>query len=436
MTTLNLPEYLNIVNRSRVDVSRILPQLDPTIENSFINAIITSNSGRHYDNVLSIRQLIKELFPQTAGAESLARWSRYEGLTRFAPNEARGSVVFTGTNLAQIASGTRIRTDDNKVYTTDVATQITNATINASSVTRLGNTVTVRTSAAHNLASNISVTIAGADQTDYNGTFTITVLSETVFTYEITATPSSPATGTVTISCTCVLVAVTSVEVGLAQNLASGSRLSLTTSISGVNVAAHVSALGITGGQDLESLADWLIRIEQRRENPVANFNASAIEARVRLIQGVTRVRVKRNNPNVGFVTILFVRDDDENIIPDSGQVTLVRNSILEILPATNEESDVVVLAPTAVQTDYNFASITPDTLTMRNAIINNIRAYYRDVVNFETTITNDQYRSAITETIDPDTGQTLTAFTLSSPTGDIVVGDNQLAISGNIIFA
>ncbi len=66
------------------------------------------------------------------------------------------------------------------------------------SLTRDGTTVTGTLSTGHGFASGQTVRIAGANEPDYNGDFVVTVLSATQFTYEITGTPTTPATGTIT----------------------------------------------------------------------------------------------------------------------------------------------------------------------------------------------------------------------------------------------
>jgi hypothetical protein len=69
-----------------------------------------------------------------------------------------------------------------------------------SGITRSGSTVTVTTSAEHGYIVDDFVTIAGADQTDYNGAQQIySVPSTTTFTFITTATPTTPATGTMTV---------------------------------------------------------------------------------------------------------------------------------------------------------------------------------------------------------------------------------------------
>jgi hypothetical protein len=72
------------------------------------------------------------------------------------------------------------------------------ASVNVSSITRVGTTATVTTGTAHGLSDGDPVTIAGASQSDYNGTFQISYVSTTVFTIEVANSPVTPATGTIT----------------------------------------------------------------------------------------------------------------------------------------------------------------------------------------------------------------------------------------------
>jgi hypothetical protein len=67
-------------------------------------------------------------------------------------------------------------------------------------ITRAGSIATAATTAAHNLRTGNIVTIADAVQTEYNGTFQVTVVDDYTFTYTITGTPASPATGTITMA--------------------------------------------------------------------------------------------------------------------------------------------------------------------------------------------------------------------------------------------
>lgn len=66
-----------------------------------------------------------------------------------------------------------------------------------SSLTRSSTTVTV-TSTAHGYTTGDKITILGASPLAYNGEWTVTVTGANTFTYEITGTPTTPATGTIT----------------------------------------------------------------------------------------------------------------------------------------------------------------------------------------------------------------------------------------------
>ena len=89
-------------------------------------------------------------------------------------------------------------------FENNVLTKITDAdypgwsTVTPSSITRSGSTATVTLASPVNWQSGSTVTIAGAAQTEYNGDFTITVTDSTHFDYEVTGTPTTPATGTIT----------------------------------------------------------------------------------------------------------------------------------------------------------------------------------------------------------------------------------------------
>lgn len=67
------------------------------------------------------------------------------------------------------------------------------------SITRSGATATV-TCVGHGYADAAEVTIAGADQAEYNGAHTISLIDPNTFSYAVSGTPATPATGTITAS--------------------------------------------------------------------------------------------------------------------------------------------------------------------------------------------------------------------------------------------
>ena len=65
------------------------------------------------------------------------------------------------------------------------------------SITRSGSTATA-TQTAHGMATGDEVMIVGADQIEYNGYKTITVTGANTYTFTVSGTPDTPATGTIT----------------------------------------------------------------------------------------------------------------------------------------------------------------------------------------------------------------------------------------------
>lgn len=72
--------------------------------------------------------------------------------------------------------------------------------IEVSSITRSSSTATVTTTAAHGYATGDDITIAGAVPDAYNGLFEVTVTGATTFTYTVSGSPDTPATGAITAS--------------------------------------------------------------------------------------------------------------------------------------------------------------------------------------------------------------------------------------------
>lgn len=72
------------------------------------------------------------------------------------------------------------------------------STVTPVSITRSGTTATVTLPSPVNWQSGSTVTVAGAVQTQYNGNVEISVTDSTHFTYTVSGSPATPATGTIT----------------------------------------------------------------------------------------------------------------------------------------------------------------------------------------------------------------------------------------------
>lgn len=141
--------------------------------------------------------------------------------------------------------------------------------------------------------------------------------------------------------------------------------------------------------------------------------------------------------PTPGQVAAYILRDNDANIIPTQTVLNTTKAAIIEngALPAHASEFDVFVFGPVPVATNFDFASISPDTPTMRSAVQLQLQAFFEDTVDFEQTVTEAAYLGAIQNTQDLQTGDVLRSFSLNSPTGDIVVGAGEIAVLGEVTF-
>lgn len=504
-----------IQNRMASDVQNELPQSDPFLRNSFLSALIVAAAGRIYDFTVQQQQLLIELFPDTATGLFLERWGSYVGITRNPATQANGLVTFSGVAASAIPLGTTVQSSTGLEYTTQTAVVISANNISVTSITRVGSTATVTTVSDHNLASGIDVTISGANEPEYNVTETITVIAADQFTYEVAGSPATPATGTIIASFNTASVEVKSTGFGKENNQLSGTALTLTTPLAGVDDTAYVQFSEIGNGTDIETDDDLRTRILERYQNPVAMFNVAAIVAKAKEVSGVTRVFVLEagdpletvpvtsavNASGTAFVTttvphnfedgqhvtitganepeynqtnevlfvfsptvflyhvpvgapavatgtltafggvrpgqvyVYFVRDNDVNIIPSASEVTAVKDKILEIKPAHTSSTDVIVLAPTPITIDFTFTALSPNTTTMQTAITQSLQQFFREQVEVGKDIVEDSYQCAIFGTIDSETGDRITSFTLSAPVGDIIINPGEMPVLGTIAF-
>jgi hypothetical protein len=68
--------------------------------------------------------------------------------------------------------------------------------VSVTSITRASTTASV-TATAHGFTTGDQINIRGADQSDYNGDFLVTVTGADTFTYTVSGSPATPATGTI-----------------------------------------------------------------------------------------------------------------------------------------------------------------------------------------------------------------------------------------------
>jgi uncharacterized phage protein gp47/JayE len=437
---LNIPDNSEeVIQRAKTDVRRAWVGSNPFLKNSAIAAIIIGFANRVYDFYLQLKEAIKQSFPDTATDQFLERWAAIYGINRLAATKSIGNVIATGTLGSTVPLGSVYAATDGILYTTTDAINITNTALNILSLSRVGETAFAVTAEDHNLASNVVVTILGAVETEYNGAKVIKVTSANEFTYAIGASVITPATGTITVEYNTGIIPIESSdfqdsENDINVNLILDTPISLQSPLAGIDDIANVDFFGITGGVDQESNANLRLRLLNRLHNPISNFNVAAIEEQAKLINGVTRVFVQSITPDVGQVTTYFMRDNDEDPIPTPTEVQTVKDSILLIMPAQTIVDDVIVNAPIAEITNYDFSELTPNTVSMQAAIDASLEQFYKEDTIVGVDITSEKYIAAIQDSVDSG-GSSVQTFTLSSPVGDIPIANNEIGIFGETSF-
>ena len=106
---LSYPTYENLIALGRASLRRVLQALDPTVFASFVRAFIDSAASLAYSVTLLVRDLERQLFPQTATGEFLERWAGYEGLER-SSRSGRVTAPATACSMPQAPSHRSRRT--------------------------------------------------------------------------------------------------------------------------------------------------------------------------------------------------------------------------------------------------------------------------------------------------------------------------------------
>lgn len=433
--SLNLPSNSKeVVQQAKVEFEQEVPESNPFLKASWLGALLTALGKRVFAFYVTLQNLVNALFPDKSFGEYLQRWLTIYDISNNPATQATGAVTLTGTLGSSVPNGTNLSSSSSRIYSVTTGGSIVSSSLNITSLTRSGNLAYAVTDVPHNLTTAVSVTISGAVDAGYNITATPTPISANEFTYPVSNTVPVITTGAMLVAFDSVTVLVQSDDFGQALNLSANEQLNLTAPIAGVNQSCRVTFDGITGGTDAEADGAVRDRLLERISNPVTNFNKAQIVQLIKTVTGVTRVWLFEASPSAGFVTIYFVRDFDTTIFPDAGEITTVKNKVLEIKPVVTPDANINVFAPTDLPVAFAFSSITPDTPAMRVAIEQSLEQFFYDFTNVGGNITEESYTGVISNTVDTETGIKLSTFTLAL-SGDIVVAYNELPTLGAVSF-
>ncbi len=434
---INLPTNSTTVkDRIKTDIQIKVPLSNPFIRGSWLRAFAESLGERMYDFYYTVTQAIVQIFPDTT-IDNLDRWGSFYNISRLAATRASGTIVFQGTSAGlTIPLAHKFTDSDGNIFSSTETKDTAANVVVQSTLTQTGGIATFVGTSDHNFNNGDEAVITGAADALYNGTFAVTPTSDNTFTYEVPSGAGASTTGA-TFTNNSGFIAVQADVSGLDSNLDPFTSMTLQTPISGIDDGCGANTAGFTGGADQEETEAFRDRLLDIIRNPVAHFNVSDITRIAKAVSLVTRVFVQEVTPSDGQVTIYPMVDNESNTIPGAATVTAVKNAVLAIKPANTSDADVIVSAPTGVDSPFVFtaASLNPDTSTMRTSIENNLKQFFAESVEVGTDVTEDSYRAAIQSTVDTITGDAMISFALTAPSGDLAATSSQIRTLGSFTW-
>lgn len=222
-----------------------------------------------------------------------------------------------------------------------------------------------------------------------------------------------------------VTVAAQAEDAGAAGNTAAAVTLSLQQPLSGVQVSATTAAGGISAGSDAEGDDSLRARLLSRIQEPPQGGAAIDYVTWALEVSGVTRAWVYPQEMGLGTVTVRFVRDDDEDIIPDETEVQAVKDYIDERRPVTAE---LYVVAPVPVPLDMTI-QLEPASGSVEAAV----EAEVRDLIRREAEPGGTILISHLREAVSTAAGEFDSNIVI--PTGNVTHDTGEIAVPGTITF-
>lgn len=291
---INFPKNSNeVFDKIATDVKTEVQESNPFLKNSWIRAVIKGLSFGVFLLYRTLQKSIDAIFWDTAVGIYLERASKIFGITRNPSTKSTGYIVITGLVGTAIPLNTQFSSTNGLLYSTQTSDTITANSTGIQTLSFLAGTVKAETSVDHQLATGMSIEISGAIETEYNGNFVITVIDSKSFTYSVSGSPSTPATGSPVVNADSVFMLVESIDFGKEQNIDSGDQVTVLSSIVGMDDTSYVSYTAISGGTDIETDDSLRDRFLFRVRNPISLFNKTHIELQIRELTFVSRIWIQ-----------------------------------------------------------------------------------------------------------------------------------------------
>ena len=223
-------------------------------------------------------------------------------------------------------------------------------------------------------------------------------------------------------------LSVTSTTLGKVGNDVAGAPLSFISPIAGIQSAAVVGALALTGGADVETDDALRARLRERVQKPPHGGSKFDYDRWAKEVAGVTRVWTMPQWLGEGTVGVFVVRDNDANMIPDAAEIQAVQDYIDTVRPIT---ARVTVLAPIPAPQDFTI-QIAPFSTEIKAAV----EAEITDLLRREAAVEDGSGSGAILishirEAVSIAAGEH--NHVLGAPSADIALAQGHIATLGTI---
>lgn len=174
-------------------------------------------------------------------------------------------------------------------------------------------------------------------------------------------------------------VEVVAIDEGAAGNISGGTEFELISPVTNVESRAILSTAGMTGGADIESISSLRARLLFRVQYPPSGGNKWDYIRWARECAGVTRAWCIPAPMYCNYVTVVFVLDEQINIVPTADDLNRVREYINgHINPVTNQyegkppAAELFVKAPKIKAINLQI-QLVPDNPDTRTAVYNSL---------------------------------------------------------------
>lgn len=401
--------------------------------------------------LLQLDKLIESVYDQktpiTCTGEQLDFWGTLKSTPRKSASSSAGFLIVTGVSGATVPANTFF-TVNGVEYKNIVSQALSTITTPFTSVAIQDSIATLTGVSTANLATGMTVTVSGSSITAVNGVKKIAVLSPTSISFSVTASNLSTMTSASTVTYVGASIPVISTDVGEITNQPAYSPVELVDELTNVDskgfVGVGVLGGGLVGGSEEETDDLYRRRVIQAWQANTALFDPDTIADLVLRAPNVEQAIVARTTPNVGDVTVYVLRAGSGSFTPT--ELNDMRETVFTIAPPNTPIESIYIEPVTPVVVNITIQNVVPNTPSMKAAIVSEIEALLASIKTPNRDLLKEAVEAAIysaveyssinlEESISGIAYNKIESATLVSPSSNVVISPNQIAVLGTVTF-